>query len=56
MEIGVDGDVDNLLISVPPVNAVMIFAIKFYFTFSWQMKGYRQLNDFLLKAEEQAYL
>lgn len=41
MEIGVDGNVDNLWILMPPVNAVMIFAIIFYFTFSWLMKGYR---------------
>lgn len=40
-EIGVDGDVDNLWILVPPVNAVMIFAIIFDFTLSWLMKGYR---------------
>lgn len=41
MEIGVDGDVDNLWVLVPPVNVVMIFAVIFCFIFSWLMKGYR---------------
>jgi len=36
MEIGIDEDVDNLWILVPTVNAVMIFAIIFYFTFIWK--------------------
>ena len=51
MEIGVKADVDNLYILVPTVNAVMIFAFAFYFVFSWLMKVYRSLKDFLLKAK-----